>query len=56
MNETPGYKCICHRGYEFDGTTCVDTNECIDQVCENGVCINTEGSYQCQCHPGYRGV
>ena len=20
LNETPGYKCNCHRGYEFDGT------------------------------------
>ena len=54
LNETPGYKCNCHRGYEFDGTTCIDTNECLDQVCDNGVCINTKGSYQCQCHPGYQ--
>ena len=55
MNESPGYKCECHReGYEFDGTTCIDANECLDQVCDNGVCINTKGSYQCQCHPGYQ--
>ena len=54
LNETPGYKCNCHRGYEFDGTTCIDANECLDQVCDNGVCINTKGSYQCQCHPGYQ--
>ena len=46
LNESPGYKCNCHRGYEFDGTTCIDTNECLDQVCDNGVCINTKG----KCH------
>lgn len=23
-NESPGYRCTCHRGYEFDGTTCMN--------------------------------
>ena len=55
MNESPGYSCICESGFEFDGTTCTDKNECMEQnVCENGVCINLDGSYECKCHPGYK--
>ena len=31
----------------------VDTNECLDNTCQNGVCINHEGSFQCKCFEGY---
>ena len=33
-----------------------DINECVvrPNACLNGVCINVEGSYQCDCGPGYR--
>lgn len=33
----------------------VDVNECetIRDVCRNGQCTNTEGSYFCTCNPGY---
>lgn len=32
-----------------------DINECetITGVCENGKCMNTEGSYFCMCSPGF---
>ncbi len=32
-----------------------DLNECLvfDNLCENGICINTDGSYRCECMPGY---
>ena len=53
VNEQPGYKCDCFQGYEFDGTTCVDKNECLENMCQNGVCINKEGSFQCKCFEGY---
>ena len=53
-NKHPGYSCDCLQGYEFDGTTCIDTNECLDNACQNGVCINKEGSFQCQCFEGYK--
>lgn len=35
---------------------CEDINECstVPGVCENGKCVNTEGSYRCDCQPGYR--
>ena len=37
-----------------------DINECVDVMdndCdkENGVCINTNGSYHCSCNIGYSG-
>ena len=31
----------------------IDTNECLDNTCQNGVCINHEGSFQCKCFEGY---
>lgn len=34
---------------------CSDINECQDtRLCANGHCINTEGSFQCQCYSGYQ--
>lgn len=32
-----------------------DTNECLDNpgVCQNGICINTDGSFRCECPFGY---
>lgn len=34
-----------------------DLNECTDSgLCnKNARCINTEGSYECQCHDGFQG-
>ena len=28
-------------------------NECEDVTCTEGECINTEGSYHCECDKGY---
>ena len=38
------------------GFFCLDINECetIENVCEDGQCTNTEGSYFCICDEGYR--
>ena len=30
-----------------------DINECLMNPCENGECVNTDGSYRCVCRPGY---
>lgn len=38
-----------------DGVTCTDIDECDSRspaVCSQ-LCINTPGSYQCDCYPGY---
>ena len=37
-------------------STCLDTNECeeIPNLCsDHGDCLNTPGSFQCQCHEGF---
>ncbi|KAL3865813.1 hypothetical protein ACJMK2_043163, partial [Sinanodonta woodiana] len=52
-----GYADLCKR----DGTTiepsgtAIDLNECLfnPDLCKNGRCINTDGSFRCECDPGY---
>ncbi|XP_072124103.1 uncharacterized protein [Mobula birostris] len=51
----PGsFQCVCGTGYTGDGRTCTDVDECLS---DNGscsqLCVNTVGSYHCDCHPGY---
>lgn len=46
----------CHLGTEYNLLlrACVDIDECATDPCKNlEVCENTQGSYQCQCQPGY---
>ncbi|KAI4882658.1 hypothetical protein NFI96_001503 [Prochilodus magdalenae] len=37
------------------GDTSVDLNECVEApgICQNGHCINTDGSFRCECPTGY---
>ncbi|XP_072384771.1 fibrillin-1-like [Diabrotica undecimpunctata] len=51
---TPQYQELClDSGFLVDGK---DVNECetIPDLCKNGECINTLGSYRCICNKGYR--
>ncbi|THU58099.1 hypothetical protein C4D60_Mb03t10610 [Musa balbisiana] len=56
----PGYLCYCLSGYQgnpylLDG--CKDIDECVDKdqyPCQ-GICQNTNGSYNCSCPPGTHG-
>ncbi|XP_024910631.1 latent-transforming growth factor beta-binding protein 1 isoform X1 [Cynoglossus semilaevis] len=45
----------CLSGFErSNGTQCVDVNECLQPgLCENGICVNTRGSYSCVCKAGF---
>ncbi|XP_078681619.1 uncharacterized protein LOC144916364 [Branchiostoma floridae x Branchiostoma belcheri] len=50
--------CRCNHGYEGDGKSCVDIDECdLEQgPCTNGgTCYNVDGSFSCRCPPGYGG-
>ncbi|XP_028842249.1 CD97 antigen [Denticeps clupeoides] len=47
----------CDPGTTFNGTHCVDSDECknVPSICgENTVCTNTIGKYFCQCTTGYK--
>ncbi|XP_062320510.1 mucin-like protein [Osmerus eperlanus] len=50
-----GYQCVCDTGFEGDGLTCSDIDECQQKVCpQNDTdCVNKPGSYACVCKPGY---
>uniref|UniRef100_UPI0037E812CD latent-transforming growth factor beta-binding protein 4 n=1 Tax=Semicossyphus pulcher TaxID=241346 RepID=UPI0037E812CD len=45
----------CPAGFERgNATECVDVNECLQPgLCENGLCVNTRGSYSCVCRAGF---
>ncbi|XP_014915221.1 latent-transforming growth factor beta-binding protein 2 isoform X6 [Poecilia latipinna] len=54
--EAPGQSnSSCPVGFErTNGTQCVDVNECLQPgLCENGICVNTRGSYSCVCRLGF---
>uniref|UniRef100_A0A0N5AWV6 Kunitz/Bovine pancreatic trypsin inhibitor domain protein n=1 Tax=Syphacia muris TaxID=451379 RepID=A0A0N5AWV6_9BILA len=52
-------ECKCRKGYEGDGYDCKDMNECVskryNKCHRNAYCLNTVGSYRCECHVGYAG-
>lgn len=70
-NTVGGYFCVCEKGYRRGNETefcpsdnrtengCKDINECREnpQICDpNGDCINTIGSYTCECREGYQSI
>ena len=47
-------KCVCNGGFEGDGITCNDIDECALNQCEiSQFCSNTVGSFTCNCDTGY---
>ena len=53
----PTYSCACYPGYEGDGKTCEDINECTNaNICaENATCKNFLSTYECTCNDGFWG-
>jgi hypothetical protein len=47
----PGLTCVAS---DDDHAQCSDIDECLrePELCTPGACVNTEGSYRCQCLPG----
>ena len=52
-----GYACACPEGFEGDGVTCEDVDECADENprhdCEQ-TCVNEIGGYRCACRSGFK--
>ncbi|XP_034432488.1 complement component C1q receptor-like [Hippoglossus hippoglossus] len=56
--EESGYSCKCPHGFKLDENqrNCFDIDECQSQACEDHLCVNTPGSYTCECKDGYEMV
>ena len=48
-------QCACDAGFEGDGSSCQDIDECSNNpnLCENGQCLNHPGSFRCECDMGF---
>ncbi|XP_078374426.1 uncharacterized protein LOC144657969 [Oculina patagonica] len=58
-NLVGSFECTCRPGFNGDGKTCQDINECSIAATNNcdqsADCTNTDGSFQCTCRDGYSG-
>lgn len=54
----PQPDCYCATGWEGDGITCTNVDECargMDVCDEHATCEDVPGTYACHCLPGYEG-
>lgn len=52
------WECVCNEGFEGDGFTCNNIDECergLDDCDPNATCTDTIGSYRCTCNEGWEG-
>ncbi|MED5464359.1 MAG: EGF domain-containing protein, partial [Myxococcota bacterium] len=58
-NTVGGFTCACNTGFSWDGTTCVDVDECstgADNCSPDATCTNLWGGFTCQCRVGFAGT
>ncbi|PZC79072.1 hypothetical protein B5X24_HaOG216887 [Helicoverpa armigera] len=52
MNLNTKYTCKCNQGFQGDGITCQDVDECVEgfHTCHPSArCVNTDGGFRCEC-------
>ncbi|KAK0417494.1 hypothetical protein QR680_013044 [Steinernema hermaphroditum] len=51
-----GHVCKCQPGYQGDGYSCIDVDECTHNPCHpQATCINVPGAFLCRCPSGWAG-
>ena len=55
LNSKGSYTCHCNDGYNGDGVTCIDVDECsgVNTCSDNSSCKNTKCGYDCTCNDGF---
>lgn len=55
INTDGSYHCMCDDGFDGNGMSCEDIQECIlnPTLCDNGECLNYPGGYRCECDMGF---
>ena len=54
LPQEDSFVCVCEQGWA--GQACAtDLNECSDNPCVRGTCVNTAGGYNCSCDSGFTG-